>query len=60
VTTFALGAGMFPVATGWGEGADFRTPLGRAVIAGDVRAFDHPGTELERVRQVEPSHPAPR
>ncbi|MFB3852754.1 MAG: efflux RND transporter permease subunit [Vicinamibacterales bacterium] len=34
MTTFALIAGMIPVATGHGEGADFRAPLGRAVIGG--------------------------
>ena len=34
MTTFALIAGMVPVAIGSGEGADFRAPLGRAVIGG--------------------------
>jgi HAE1 family hydrophobic/amphiphilic exporter-1 len=34
MTTFALIAGMVPVALGVGEGADFRAPLGRAVIGG--------------------------
>jgi HAE1 family hydrophobic/amphiphilic exporter-1 len=34
MTTFALLAGMIPVALGFGEGADFRAPLGRAVIGG--------------------------
>ncbi len=34
MTTFALIAGMLPVAIGAGEGADFRAPLGRAVIGG--------------------------
>jgi HAE1 family hydrophobic/amphiphilic exporter-1 len=34
MTTFALIAGMIPVALGLGEGADFRAPLGRAVIGG--------------------------
>lgn len=34
MTTFALVAGMIPVAIGAGEGADFRAPLGRAVIGG--------------------------
>lgn len=34
MTTFALTAGMVPVALGIGEGADFRAPLGRAVIGG--------------------------
>jgi HAE1 family hydrophobic/amphiphilic exporter-1 len=36
MTTFALIAGMFPVALGIGEGADFRAPLGRAVIGGVI------------------------
>lgn len=36
MTTFALIAGMIPVAIGSGEGADFRAPLGRAVIGGVV------------------------
>jgi HAE1 family hydrophobic/amphiphilic exporter-1 len=36
MTTFALIAGMVPVALGHGEGADFRAPLGRAVIGGVV------------------------
>jgi hydrophobic/amphiphilic exporter-1 (mainly G- bacteria), HAE1 family len=36
MTTFALIAGMVPVALGIGEGADFRAPLGRAVIGGVV------------------------
>ncbi len=34
MTTFALIAGMIPVALGAGEGADFRSPLGIAVIGG--------------------------
>ena len=34
MTTAALIAGMVPVAIGAGEGADFRSPLGRAVIGG--------------------------
>ena len=34
MTTIALIAGMIPVALGRGEGADFRAPLGRAVIGG--------------------------
>ncbi|MQA31724.1 MAG: AcrB/AcrD/AcrF family protein [Luteitalea sp.] len=34
MTTFALIAGMVPVAVGAGEGADFRRPLGAAVIGG--------------------------
>jgi HAE1 family hydrophobic/amphiphilic exporter-1 len=36
MTTFALIAGMIPVALGGGEGADFRAPLGRAVIGGTI------------------------
>ncbi|MFZ9690191.1 MAG: efflux RND transporter permease subunit, partial [Phycisphaerales bacterium] len=36
MTTFALIAGMVPVALGVGEGADFRAPLGRAVIGGTI------------------------
>jgi HAE1 family hydrophobic/amphiphilic exporter-1 len=36
MTTFALIAGMVPVALGLGEGADFRAPLGRAVIGGVI------------------------
>ena len=36
MTTFALIAGMMPVAIGVGEGADFRAPLGRAVIGGVI------------------------
>ncbi|MEO7362204.1 MAG: efflux RND transporter permease subunit, partial [Gemmatimonadaceae bacterium] len=34
MTTFALIAGMLPVAFGSGEGAQFRAPLGIAVIGG--------------------------
>ena len=34
MTTFALVAGMVPVAMGAGEGGDFRAPLGVAVIGG--------------------------
>jgi hypothetical protein len=36
MTTFALIAGMIPVAIGSGEGADFRAPPGRAVIGGVI------------------------
>ncbi len=36
MTSFALIAGMTPVALGLGEGADFRAPLGRAVIGGVI------------------------
>jgi HAE1 family hydrophobic/amphiphilic exporter-1 len=36
MTTLALIAGMIPVALGLGEGADFRAPLGRAIIGGVI------------------------
>ena len=36
MTTFALIAGMIPVAMGRGEGAQFRAPLGVAVIGGVI------------------------
>ena len=36
MTTLALIAGMIPVALGHGEGADFRAPLGRAIIGGVI------------------------
>ncbi len=36
MTTFALIAGMVPVALGTGEGAQFRSPLGVAVIGGVI------------------------
>ncbi len=36
MTTLALIAGMIPVALGHGEGADFRSPLGRAIIGGVI------------------------
>ena len=36
MTTFALVAGMVPVALGAGEGGDFRAPLGITVIGGVV------------------------
>ena len=36
MTTFALIAGMIPVAIGSGEGAQFRAPLGIAVIGGTI------------------------
>jgi HAE1 family hydrophobic/amphiphilic exporter-1 len=36
MTTFALIAGMVPVALGGGEGAQFRQPLGVAVIGGTI------------------------
>src|SRR3712207_9123543 len=36
MTTFALIAGMIPVALGRGEGAAFRAPMGVAVIGGVI------------------------
>jgi HAE1 family hydrophobic/amphiphilic exporter-1 len=36
MTSFALIAGMTPIALGLGEGADFRAPMGRAVIGGVI------------------------
>jgi HAE1 family hydrophobic/amphiphilic exporter-1 len=36
MTTIALIAGMIPVALGSGEGADFRAPLGIAIIGGVI------------------------
>ena len=36
MTTFALIAGMVPVALGRGEGAQFRAPMGVAVIGGVI------------------------
>ena len=36
MTTFALIAGMMPVALGQGEGGDFRAPIGIAVIGGVI------------------------
>lgn len=36
MTSFAIIAGMTPVALGIGEGAEFRAPLGRAVIGGII------------------------
>ena len=36
MTSFALIAGMLPVAMGVGEGAEFRAPMGRAVIGGVI------------------------
>ncbi|HUF24646.1 MAG TPA: efflux RND transporter permease subunit [Vicinamibacterales bacterium] len=36
MTTFALIAGMTPVAIGAGEGGDFRAPMGRAIIGGVI------------------------
>jgi HAE1 family hydrophobic/amphiphilic exporter-1 len=34
MTTFAMICGMLPVALGLGEGAEFRSPMGQAVIGG--------------------------
>ena len=36
MTSLALIAGMIPVAMGFGEGAEFRAPMGRAIIGGVV------------------------
>lgn len=36
MTSVAIIAGMSPIALGWGEGGDFRAPLGRAVIGGVI------------------------
>ena len=36
IACVVLIAGMIPVAIGAGEGADFRAPLGRAVIGGTI------------------------
>jgi hydrophobic/amphiphilic exporter-1 (mainly G- bacteria), HAE1 family len=36
MTTFALVAGMVPIALGRGEGGDFRAPIGITVIGGVV------------------------
>jgi HAE1 family hydrophobic/amphiphilic exporter-1 len=63
MTTFALIAGMVPVALGRGEGAQFRAPLGVAVIGGVITStvltllviptfyeiFDRIRTRLSRV-----------
>jgi len=38
MTSVAIVAGMLPTAIGSGEGADFRAPLGRAVIGGLIFA----------------------
>ncbi len=38
MTTFALVAGMMPIALGSGEGSQFRAPLGVAVIGGVITA----------------------
>lgn len=36
MTSFALVAGMVPVALGTGEGAEFRAPMGQAIIGGVI------------------------
>ena len=36
MTTFALVAGMLPIALGTGEGAQFRAPMGVAIIGGVI------------------------
>jgi HAE1 family hydrophobic/amphiphilic exporter-1 len=70
MTTFALIAGMVPVALGQGEGADFRAPLGRAIIGGVITStvltlliiptfYDILSGMRDRVRRLigrEPSH----
>jgi multidrug efflux pump subunit AcrB len=38
MTSFAMTAGMLPMALGWGEGGQQSAPLGRAVIGGLVAA----------------------
>jgi HAE1 family hydrophobic/amphiphilic exporter-1 len=73
MTTLALIAGMIPVALGLGEGADFRAPLGRAVIGGTITStiltlfviptiyeiFDSWRTALGRRFARRPAHAAP-
>ena len=70
MTTFALIAGMVPVALGRGEGAQFRAPLGVAVIGGVVTStiltllviptfyeiFDHIRTVMMRKLGGTPPH----
>jgi HAE1 family hydrophobic/amphiphilic exporter-1 len=34
MTTFAMGAGMMPVALGWGADVEFRSPMAIAVVGG--------------------------
>ena len=34
MTTFAMGAGMLPVAAGWGADVEFRSPMAVAVVGG--------------------------
>ena len=33
-TTFAMGAGMVPIAIGWGADVEFRSPMAIAVLGG--------------------------
>jgi HAE1 family hydrophobic/amphiphilic exporter-1 len=70
MTTFALIAGMIPVALGRGEGAQFRAPLGVAVIGGVITStvltllviptfyeiFDTMRTRLSRLVGLTPPH----
>ncbi len=70
MTTFALIAGMIPVAMGRGEGAQFRAPLGVAVIGGVITStvltllviptfyeiFDNMRTSLSRRVGLTPPH----
>jgi HAE1 family hydrophobic/amphiphilic exporter-1 len=70
MTTFALIAGMIPVALGRGEGAQFRAPLGVAVIGGVITStvltllviptfyeiFDKLRTSLSRRVGLKPPH----
>lgn len=70
MTTFALIAGMIPVAMGRGEGAQFRAPLGVAVIGGVITStvltllviptfyeiFDNMRTGLSRRVGLTPPH----
>ena len=70
MTTFALIAGMVPVALGRGEGAQFRAPLGAAVIGGTITStiltllviptfyeiFDKARTRLSRLTGLTPPH----
>jgi HAE1 family hydrophobic/amphiphilic exporter-1 len=34
MTTFAMGAGMLPIAVGWGADVEFRQPMAIAVVGG--------------------------
>jgi HAE1 family hydrophobic/amphiphilic exporter-1 len=70
MTTFALIAGMIPVALGHGEGADFRAPMGRAVIGGVITStlltllviptfYDILASSRERLGKLFGRHPKP-